>query len=58
MDYTWTWIAGFVIAVVSSLLCARLATNKGRSATGFAILGFFLPLIGLIVAALIPAKTT
>jgi len=52
---TYYWVS-LAIAVVCSLASAYIASNKGRSVAGYAILGFFLPLIGLIVAAVVPSK--
>lgn len=53
MLYFWISLA---IAVACSLGSAYIAANKGRNVVGYAILGFFLPLIGLIVAAVVPSK--
>jgi hypothetical protein len=53
MLYFWISLA---IAVACSLGSAYIASNKGRNIIGYAILGFFLPLIGLIVAAVVPSK--
>lgn len=49
------WIS-LTIAVVSALVSGYIASNKGRHVVGYAILGFFLPIVGLIVAALVPSK--
>lgn len=56
MDNIWLWIASFAVAAISAYLCVRIATRKGRSPLGYGILGFFLPLIGLIVVAVLPSR--
>lgn len=56
MDRTWLWIISFAVAAVCAFLCARIAAGKGRSPLGYAILGFFLPIIGLIVIAVLPSR--
>lgn len=43
---TYFWIS-LTIAVVSALASAYIASTEGRHVAGYAILGFFLPLIGL-----------
>jgi hypothetical protein len=56
MDNTLTWIIGLAVAIGCGLLSAKLAGNKGRSPIGYGILGFFLPLVGVVVAAVVPKK--
>ena len=56
MNNSWLWITSFVIAVICSFVSARIAGGKGHSALGFAILGFLLPLIGVIVALLLKPR--
>lgn len=43
----------FLILAVFGAICAILAANKGRSAIGWFFIGFFFPLIGLIVILVI-----
>jgi predicted nucleic acid-binding Zn ribbon protein len=43
----------FAVAVLCSFICANIAQKKGRSVVGFAILGFLVPLIGIIVIAVL-----
>ena len=52
----WIWLVWLAIGVVAAIVCARIATSKGRSAIGYGILGFVLPLIGLIVVAVLPSR--
>lgn len=56
MDRTLIWIVAFAVAVACGLFSAKLAADKGRSPLGYGLLGFFLPLIGIIVAAAVPRK--
>ncbi len=50
---TWFWIISIAVALVVAFICARVAGNKGHSAVGYGLLGFFLPLIGIIVVLVI-----
>jgi MFS family permease len=45
----------FVWAVVFVVGTGWIAERKGRSFAGFAILGLFLGLIGLLIALLVPS---
>ena len=54
---SWLWIAGLVVGLVVAFICARVAGNKGHSAVGYGLLGFFLPLIGIIVVLVIKDRT-
>ena len=45
-----------VVAAVFGLICAAIAARKNRSRIGYGLLGFFLPLIGLIVIAVLPKQ--
>jgi len=42
-----------IVAVVCAVICANLAKKKGKSVPLFAILGFFLPIVGVIVALVV-----
>jgi hypothetical protein len=55
MDVTFTLIS-LVISIVCAAICYRIAINKDRNPVGWTLLGFFLPLIGIIVIALLPRK--
>jgi hypothetical protein len=48
------YVTAFIVGCVSALVCWILAQRKGRSPIGFAIVGFFLPLVGIIIAAVWP----
>lgn len=50
------WIIWIVVAVLGAVISARLAGGKGYSPVLFGIFGFVLPLIGVIVAAVLPRK--
>lgn len=43
-----------IVAVVSGAASAQIATAKGHSGTGYFWLGFFMPLIGILVAGFMP----
>lgn len=55
---TWAGIISLVVAVVSAFIAGRIAGSKGHSAVGFGVLGFFLPLVGIIVAVVLKPKQT
>jgi hypothetical protein len=48
-----TTIAIIAFALACSFICANVAQKKGRSVVGFAILGFLVPLLGIIVIAVL-----
>ncbi len=54
MEYFIIWL---VVGAVSAFLCHRIAVGKGRSGTGVAILGFVIPLVGIIVALVLPRRS-
>jgi hypothetical protein len=58
MDSTWFWFGWLIVGIVVAIICARIASGKGRGPVGYALLGFFLPLIGLIVVAVVSKKNT
>ena len=49
-------IVGFAIAVAFAVICNRIAVRKGRGPILWAVLGFFFPLIALIIILLLPRK--
>ena len=42
-------MAYLIIGVIAGTICALVASSKGRNAVGWFFLGFFFPLIGIIV---------
>ena len=51
------WIVLMVVAILFGWGSGTIARNKGYSFGLFFVIGFFLGLIGLIVALLIPRRT-
>ena len=49
-------LISLVISVICAVICYRIAIGKDRNPVGWTLLGFFLPLIGIIVIALLPRK--
>lgn len=41
----------FVICIAGAVISANIASGKGRDPAPFALLGFLLPLIGVIAAS-------
>ena len=48
------WVTALIVGFVSALVCWILADRKNRSPIGYAIVGFFLPLIGIVLIAVMP----
>ncbi|MEW6582067.1 MAG: hypothetical protein AB1416_04825 [Actinomycetota bacterium] len=51
-------VAGFVwfaLGVATAILCHRIAVTKGRNANGWAVAGFLIPVVTLIVLLVAPA---
>jgi len=46
----------FVLCLVCAYASGRMADKKGYSYAAFAAIGFFIPIIGLIIAAVLPDK--
>lgn len=46
---------GFIVAAIGGVVCASLAGSKGRNALGWFVIGFLLPLIGIILVLVLPA---
>ncbi|MYD19735.1 MAG: hypothetical protein F4246_10205 [Rhodothermaceae bacterium] len=42
-----------LIPVVFGILCAAIAENKGRDGIGWFFIGFFLTVIGLVIALIV-----
>lgn len=54
MDFLWA----LIVSIVSAALCYLIASRNGMNKVGWPILGFILPLIGLIITfAVAFAKT-
>lgn len=47
------FIISVIVSIISAIICFKIAAGKGRNAVGYAILGFFLPLIGIIIIAVL-----
>ena len=56
MDNAVPIISGLVISVVFAIVCASLAGGRNRSRVGWAILGFFFPIIALVVLLILGKK--
>jgi formate-dependent nitrite reductase membrane component NrfD len=51
------WLISIAIAVAIAAVCYRIAEGKGRSGVLWAILGFLLPIIALIIVFVLPDKS-
>ncbi|MFM7552844.1 MAG: deoxyribodipyrimidine photolyase [Actinomycetota bacterium] len=49
-------ISGLIISIVCAIVCASLAGSRNRHRVVWAILGFFFPIIALIVLLIIGKK--
>jgi hypothetical protein len=56
MDNIWYVVIYLAVSVGAALLCAKIASGKGRSPAGYGILGFLIPLLGLIVVGVVPSR--
>ena len=50
------WFIGLAIAITIAVVCYRIAEGKGRSGVLWGIVGFLLPIVGLIVILVLPDK--
>jgi len=50
------WTGGLVVSIVFAIVCASLAGSRNRHRVGWAILGFFFPVISLIVLLILGKK--
>ncbi len=50
------FVIGLALAIVIAVVCYRIAEGKGRSGVLWGILGFFFPVIALIVVLLLSDK--
>jgi hypothetical protein len=51
------WLISIAIAVAIAAVCYRIAEGKGRSGVLWAILGFFFPIIALIIVFVLSDKS-
>ena len=49
-------ISGLIISIVFAIVCASLAGSRNRHRVVWALLGFFFPVIALIVLLIIGKK--
>lgn len=49
-------IAGVVVAIISGTWAGAVGSGKDRSMQAWFLIGFFLPIIGVIVIYLVPGK--
>jgi len=54
----WHWLVvlGLILPFVFGLVSANVAKKKNRSEIGFLALGFFLGVIGLVIAHVVPPR--
>jgi hypothetical protein len=50
------YVIAVAIQIAVAAVCYRIAESKGRRGVLWAILGFLLPIIGLIVIFVLPSK--
>lgn len=51
------YLLGLVISIVFAFICWKIATGKNRSGALWAVLGFFFPIIALIIILILKPKT-
>lgn len=56
MDGIIPFIVGLIIAIVFAAVCWSLAGARDRNQLGWAILGFFFPIIALVILLVIGKK--
>lgn len=56
MEPIWYAIVWIAVGAIGAFFASRIAGNKGHSPALFGIIGFVLPLIGIIIAAVLPKK--
>lgn len=57
MSVLWvTGIIAFIVWFVLLVATMNVAGSKGRSVVLWGVIGFFLPVIGLVLALVLPAK--
>lgn len=50
------WLISLAIAITIAVVCYRIAEGKGRSGALWGIVGFLLPIVGLIIVLVLPNK--
>ncbi len=55
MDLFVLFLICFVVAVACAWVCAKIALRKGHDPVIWAVLGFVLPIIALVVIAVLPS---
>lgn len=50
MEYLW-----ICFAVIGMVVAAMLASSKGRNVVGWAVFGFLMPALAIILAVVLPA---
>lgn len=55
-ELTITFLPALICGIVCCVICYMLGKKKGYSPAGFALMGFFLAVIGLIIALVLPNK--
>jgi hypothetical protein len=50
------FLIGLFFAAVSALLCGVIAERKWRSPLGWALFGFLLPLVALVLLLILPSR--
>jgi len=51
------WLISLAIALAIAAVCYRVADGKGRSGLLWGVIGFFFPIIGLIVVLVLSDKS-
>jgi hypothetical protein len=46
-------MGGLIICLIIAIICGCIADSKGRNGIGWALFGFFLPIVALIVVLFI-----
>jgi hypothetical protein len=53
----WTFfVIGLALAIAIAVVCYRIAEGKGRSGVLWGVLGFFFPVIALVIVFLLSDK--
>ena len=55
VDLFFLFLICFVVAVACAFACAKLAQRKGRDAVAWAVVGFLIPIVGLVAIAVLPS---
>jgi hypothetical protein len=52
------YVTTLVVGIICAIACYVIADNKGRSVILWPILGFFFPIIGLIIVLVLPRRSS